>query len=192
VIETNLSFFDTLWVTLLQFQWMVILAVPLGLLFLFLGYKLTAEVEWTQRRLKVLGVLYNLTTREQLLVAAGFLRVLFAAMVAGFGVYMQPAHTVFFVSLFLLIAVLDRSLKRFIFDFVNSCVVYVALVVSNLLAGFYRDVTGGRAMLAVCVLLGLFVLLYVAYFYLKGIYDMLREKNDGLTQPTLEELERAE
>lgn len=177
----ELSFFDQIWAHLLEFTWLILLALPLGLLLAFVGGRLSAEISWQQRRIKVLGVLYQLTTREQLLAAVGLFRLLFIAVILLFGIYMQLSHTLLYILLFVCANGLSFAPKKLVFDFLNSSVVYVALVVSNLLIGFYRDATGDGLMLIIYILLAIFILQYALYFYLKSLYTLLQEKAVPLT-----------
>lgn len=172
----ELGFFDGVWSGILEFGWLIIVAIPVGLLLALAGNKFAAEITWRQRRVKVLGIFFKLTLREQFFVVVGFLRVLFVAVILLFGIYLKTPHTVLYIALFLLANGLFFAPKKLMFDFLNSGIVYVALVVSNLLIGFYRDATGDGLMLVIYSLLGIFIVQYTAYFYLKNLYTMLQEK----------------
>jgi hypothetical protein len=159
-----------------DFFWLVVLAVPVGLLLLAISLLLTADVTWTQRRLKFLGLFYNLKLREQLWLSVGLLRLLFVAMIMFFWLPLQPSHIGFYIALFVLSNGLFLRLRRVLIDTLNSAAVFVAMIVSNLVSGYYWDVAGDMMIWSVCMLLALFVTVYVAYFYFKDICDMLEAR----------------
>ncbi|MDR1088817.1 MAG: hypothetical protein LBL23_06075 [Coriobacteriales bacterium] len=163
----------------LDFFWLVVLAVPVGLLLLFVCLSLTADINWTQKRLRYVGIFYNLSVREQLWLSVGMVRVLFVASVMFFWIVLQTSHIAFYIALFVAYNALLFRVRRFIIDVLNTAVVFVAMVVSNLLTGYYYDVSGDLMIGAVCMLLALFVTMYVAYFYCKDVSDMLEFKQVG-------------
>lgn len=164
----------------LEFRYLLIMGVILGGVMIVFGVSMTANLEWTQKRMKVFGVFYNLSNREALWLSAGLLRVLFVAMIACFMVRMEPVHTAFYIALFAAYNALLFEPKRMLFDLLNSGVIYAALLVSNILMGFYRDVSGDARVMAVYVLLAIFVCIYSLYFYVKGIADLCQYKTQPL------------
>jgi hypothetical protein len=167
---------ETLTQGFLDFFWLVVLAVPVGLLLLLIALPLSSDVTWTQKRLRFLGLFYNLTAREQLWLAAGTVRILFVAMVMFFWVPLQMTHISFYLLLFLLSAVLFFRVRRVLVDLLNTAVIFVAMVLSNLVSGYYWDVSGDLMLGSVCVLLALFVTMYVTYFFFKDTCDLLESK----------------
>jgi hypothetical protein len=180
----------------LDFFWLIVISVPVGLLLLFVSLPLTADVDWTQKRLKFIGVFYNLKAREQLWLAAGMVRVLFVAMVMFFWVPLELSHISFYVALFLLSNLLLFRLRRFFIDVLNAAIIFVAMVVSNLVSGYYWDVSGDMMIWSVCMLLALCVTMYAAYFYIKDTCDMLEHRQTKI-KPThyasaIEQMENGE
>ncbi|MDR2108418.1 MAG: hypothetical protein LBP28_03020 [Coriobacteriales bacterium] len=159
-----------------DFLWLVVLAVPTGLLLLAVSLPLSADVNWMQKRLRFLGLFYNLTVREQLWLASGLVRVLFVAAIMFFWVPLAPSHISFYIALFVLSNALYLKLRRFFLDLLNAAVIFIAMVVSNLVSGYYWDVSGDVMLGSVCMLLALFVTMYVAYFYFKDACEMLENK----------------
>jgi hypothetical protein len=159
-----------------DFFWLVILAVPLGLLFLLVSMLLSANITWTRRRLKFLGIFYNLKAREQLWLAVGIVKVLFVASVMFFWVELTIHHICFYGALYVLANILMFKVRRFLMDTINTAAIFVAMVVSNLVSGYYWDVSGDAMIMTVCVLLALFVTMYTLYFYFKDTCDILEYK----------------
>lgn len=171
---------DSLGTVLLDFRYLVYLAIPVGLVVLFLSLGFTANLEWSQRRMRVFGLFYNMEPLEILHISTGFLRVLFVAAVVLFALQMKAVHIIFYVVIFLLCNLTFFAPKRFLFDLVNAVVVFAALLVGNILMGYYRDVSGDGRIFTVYALLGLFVVVYSLYFYLKDCTDLLRYKIETL------------
>ncbi|MDR2106095.1 MAG: hypothetical protein LBP24_01650 [Coriobacteriales bacterium] len=163
----------------LDFFWVVLVSVSAGLLLLFVSLPLATDVTWTHKRLKFLGLFYNLRLREQLWLAVGMVRLLFVATVMFFWISLQPSHISFYLLLVLLSVVLFFRVRRAFMDVLNAAVIFVAMLVSNLVSGYYWDVSGDVMLWSVCMLLALFVTLYVAYFYLKDCCELLEHKQVG-------------
>jgi hypothetical protein len=163
--------------TLLDFWWLVLIVLPLGLVMLPVGLVMGEHLTWRQRRMKIFGIFYGLNRRETLWLAAGLLRLLFILVVVVFTQRITGlGFTAFYLALFLLYALLFFSPKRAFLDLVNSAVIYIALVVGSVLIGYFRDVNGDARTLVVYVLLSVFVVLYVAYYYAKGISELMQHK----------------
>lgn len=88
----------------------------------------------------------------------------------------KPTHTVFFIGLLLLYNALRADVKMLAFDLINSALIYAALIVSNILWGFFREVQGDWKILTICILLALFLVIYMLYSYLKDISELLKQK----------------
>jgi hypothetical protein len=164
---------DALTQGFLDFFWPVIVSVLAGLLVFSISLPLSADITWTQKRLRFLGIFYNLKVREQLWLAAGMMRVLFVATVMFFWINLQASHISFYLVLCVLSTALFFRVRRLPLDILNAAAIFVAMLVSNLVTGYYWDVSGDAAIWSVSMLLALFVTMYTAYFYLKDICDML-------------------
>jgi hypothetical protein len=177
--------------TVFDFRWLFIIALPLGLVGLPLGLALGDNLTWRQRRLRFFGIFYGLNRRETLWMASGLVRLLFVIAIVVFAQRITSlAFTAFYVALLLLCVTLFFSVKRALFDIVNSAVIYVALGVGSVLMGYYRDVNGDARMFTVYVLLGIFIVLYVAYHYVKGITELMQHKIDTVSMDDLTNLSK--
>jgi hypothetical protein len=161
---------------ILDLKWLIVIAIPLGLLILPIGLIMGDSLSWDQKRMKVFGILYKSSKVDALWLSAGFLRLLFVASVVIFGVRMQVSHTCFYVLLVALFNVLFFSPKRCLFDLLNSAIIYGALYISNILMGYYQDVNGDARIFSVYLLLSIFVIIYSAYHWLKAISGQLQYK----------------
>jgi hypothetical protein len=167
---------------LLDFKWLAVIGIPLGIIMLALGLKFARHINFQQKRVKVFGILYGLKNHEMLWVTTGLLRVLFVLTILAFGIKIKAtdtfltANTVFFIALFFLHTLLRPSAKRFFFGLLNCGAIYAALIVGNILYGFYSEVRSDWEILSVYVLLALFLFVYALYFYFKDIMELLQEK----------------
>jgi hypothetical protein len=167
---------DNIWDTLVDMKPIIMLAVSVGVAVLIFGYALSDHLEWRLRRMKFFGLFYKLGLRDQAWLSAGFLRLLFAIAIVCFAVRMGTIHTVFYIVASAAYVALSRGFKSCFVEIVNSVAVYAALTVLNIIFGYYRDVNGDPYFMAVYCLLGLFVALYLLYFYIRGIGDLLIRK----------------
>ncbi|MDR0350182.1 MAG: hypothetical protein LBH64_01360 [Coriobacteriales bacterium] len=167
--------------TLVEFRWLVVIALPVGLIAMPIMLSMADKLTWQQRSLRLFGVFYNLKNHEALWLASGLVRLLFVISVVAFATRMTPALTAFYTVLTLVSVLVCFNLRRLPLDIVNAAIVYVSLLVGNILLGYNHEVNGDPRYVVVYVLLALFVTLYTAHHYLKSVGDMLQTKADRVT-----------
>ncbi len=164
---------------ILDFNWLIIFTLLMGLLLGMFGFLLCRNLQWHQKRIKFLGLFINLHTGEILWLCVAFLRCFFVISAAAFCVEIETAHIYLFVILCLLYNILHFRVGGLLFDLLNSVIIFVALLVGNILIGFLQEIRFDWRTMAVYVLLTLFISVYSAYFLLRDVSRLVYEKRSG-------------
>jgi hypothetical protein len=167
---------DSIWNAVIDLRPVVLVAVFLGAALLIVGYALSDNLDWERRRMKFFGALFGLRTGDTLWLSAGLLRLAFVIGIVVFTVRIELIHMVFYIVASGISVVFTTGVRNSIVDLVNTVVAYVALSVTGVIFGYYRDVNGDPYLMAIYCLLGLFVTLYLLYFYIRGIGDLMLYK----------------
>jgi hypothetical protein len=167
---------DNVWSVILDFKYLIVIAVPLGAISFAVGVFFAENITWTGRRLKFFGLLRDLKPNETLWLAACALRWVFVASLFFFGVRQATAHIIFYILVSFLCCALLPGMKRVVLEIVNAGVIYVAMTALSVLIGYYKDVYSDPLFFVIYCLLGVFALLYILYFFMRGISDMVTRK----------------
>jgi hypothetical protein len=171
-------FLDGIWDQVVSLGGVIGGILLIGLVLFIVGYRGSADLEWTQKRFKFFGIFYNLTIRESLWLSSGLMRILFIAAIFVFRTRMEVAHTMLYLFLTAESVALIFSIGKMPIELVNCIAGYAVMTVANIIWGFYKEMykSGGYQWVVVYVLLSVFAVLYTVYFYLKGVSDMLEWK----------------
>ena len=161
---------------IVDFRWLMILGLAVGGIMTFFAAAFTESLEWRKKRMRYFGLFYKLRLREAIHISVGLVRVLFVAMIVCFGTEMKTEHIVSFSVLCILFNVTRFKAKRAVVDFLNTVAIYIAMMVSNTLIGYLKEVSGDYRVQTIYILLAVFLVLYVVYFFAKDILDLLQEK----------------
>lgn len=159
----------------LLFKDFIFVAVAACVLLTTAVWLATRRFSWRGRRRLIYGWFLNRTDRELLFVSAALLQFLFILSSVLLGTEMELAHLIFLAALALIKLVAGLVASVFVRDMVSSLLVFSALFVGNILAGYLRETRMNGFVAAVLVLLGIFLLLYGAYFLLKDISSTERD-----------------
>ncbi|HHZ17540.1 MAG TPA: hypothetical protein GX395_07955 [Clostridia bacterium] len=154
---------------LLEFKWLVMVTVGVGLLVGIIGLLLSRNLRWHQKRVKVLGVFLNLSARDNLLLCIALSRCLFVVSAVAFCVGIDTTQLCLFIMLCILYNLLAFRFSVFLFDLFNSAVICAALLVGNILTGFLQEVRFDWRTITVYVLLAIFISVYSAFFFLRDV-----------------------
>lgn len=140
--------------------------------FLFLLFKKKEDI-LKKRRITLFGLFLELDNLTILAIAVLMVRYLFIL----FAIF--DKSSIIYVHLFILLllsfvfGVLARNGKTLVFELVSSCVIYFALICSKLLSGYIVDVRFEWYVLLANFLLILFVIIYITFFLLKNVNDVV-------------------
>jgi hypothetical protein len=134
---------------------------------------------WRKKRALVFGMLYGMTDRERIWLSGQISRQIFVVAVVCLGIRTGLPHMLLYAGMF---AVEAFSLPfpspgRLLFSLLNNTVIFGAVLVTDMLYGFLRDVRDDNRILLIYVLMSLFVVLYALYFALRDLSGLLERKN---------------
>lgn len=161
---------------LLDFKWLVICTLCVGLLLGVCGLFLCRNFHWHQKRIKFLGIFLNLHTKDNLFLCVALLRCLFVVSSAVFCVEIDMAQLCFFLVLCLLYNLLHFRLGSILFDLFNNTIICAALFAGNILIGFLHEVRFDWRTITVYVLLALFITVYSAFFFLRDVNRLVQSE----------------
>jgi hypothetical protein len=154
---------------ILDFKWLVITTLAVGLLIGALGLWFCRNLSWDKKRIKFLGLFISLNSRDILWLSVAMLRSLYIISAVIFCLKIKTVHIYFFVLLCIAYNLLHWRIPGLFFDLFNSSVEFVALLAGNILIGFMQEVRFDWRTMTIYVLLGLFISVYSAYFLLRDI-----------------------
>lgn len=154
---------------ILDFKWLIVFTLVAGLLLGLLSTLLCKKMCWNQKNIKFLGLFINLNNRDILWLCVAVLRCFFVVSTVVFCVEIETVHICFFVLLCIMYNILHPCLVGFLFDLLNSAIIFAALLVGNILIGFLHEVRFDWHIMTVYVLLGVFIVTYSAYFFLRDV-----------------------
>jgi hypothetical protein len=167
---------DSIWNAIIDLRPVILVAVFLGVAILIIGYALSDNLDWERRRMKFFGALFGLSFRDALWLSSGLLRIAFVVAVVLFTVRIEMIHMIFYIAVSGISVALATGVKNSLLDLINTVVAYVALTVIGVIFGYYRDVNGDPYLMAIYCLLGVFVALYLLYFYIRGVGNLMIHK----------------
>ncbi|MDR1293304.1 MAG: hypothetical protein LBJ91_07930 [Clostridiales Family XIII bacterium] len=167
---------DSVWNAVIDLRPVILVSVLAGAILLVVAYAFSEDLDWTRRRMKIFGAFFGLRAGDALWLSAGLLRISFVVAIVAFCVRMEMIHMVFYAATAGLSVIFTTGVKNSLLDLVNTVVAYAALTVLNIIFGYYRDVNGDPYLLAIYCLLGVFVALYLLYFYIRGIGELMLHK----------------
>ncbi|MFR5600865.1 MAG: hypothetical protein ACLTKI_00210 [Lachnospiraceae bacterium] len=162
---------DNIWLYLSLFKHMILvtLVVSLGLM---------AGVLWVTRRFSwntgvrgLYGYLIHRSNRELVFLSAACLQMTFILSAVLFGTTMELAHLILLAGLALAKLLSDRRVRVLGRDLVNSGLIFAALMVENILLGYLKETRFNLFVVVIMVLLGVLLLLYGGYFFLKDVEE---------------------
>jgi hypothetical protein len=132
------------------------------------------NINWKQRRMRALGLLFSMSRRRLLWMAQTILREAFIISVVVFRLQMNAALISFFAGL-VIIGLLTSGGKpmKLVFDLLNGAAMAAALIVTNILWAFMLEVRYDVSILVIYILISVFVSLYALYFGVKDLGDLL-------------------
>ncbi|MDR1028930.1 MAG: hypothetical protein LBL63_05870 [Clostridiales Family XIII bacterium] len=167
---------DSVWNAITDLRPVILTAVFLGSVVLIVGYAFSDNLDWGRRRMKFFGAFFGLRLGDTLWLSAGLLRLAFVVAAVVFTVRIETIHMVFYIAVSGISITFMTGVKSSLLDLVNTVVAYAALTALNIIYGYYRDVDGDPRLMAIYCLLGVFVTLYLLYFYIRGVGNLLLRK----------------
>ncbi|MDR2420721.1 MAG: hypothetical protein LBD49_01270 [Oscillospiraceae bacterium] len=131
------------------------------------------NVNWKQRRMRALSLLFGMPPRYMLWIAQAMVREAFIISVVVFRLNMNAAFLMFFTGL-VLIGLFARGggFGKALFDLVNSAAIAAALIVTNILWVFLNEIRNDVSILVIYILISVFVSVYNLYFGIKDLGDL--------------------
>lgn len=163
---------------LLEFRWMILVTVCVGVAIAIVGVVLTKNLGWEQKRWKFLGIFAGLSGRELLWLSFCVTRCIFFISVVAFRIELGLAQICVYVLLCLGSMALLPRIKRVFLDLINSIVVFGAMMAAGILSGYLAEVRSDDYILTIFVLLAIFTVVYAVYFLLKDLAEMLQERKN--------------
>ncbi|MDR1293203.1 MAG: hypothetical protein LBJ91_07420 [Clostridiales Family XIII bacterium] len=167
---------DSIWNAIIDLRPVILVAIILGAAVLIAGYALSDNLDWGRRRMKFFGVFFGLRFGETLWLSAGLLKLAFVVGIVLFTVRIETIHMVFYIAVSGISIIFTAGVKNSLLELVNTVVAYAALTVIGIIFGYYRDVNGDPWLIAVYCLLSAFVTLYLLYFYIRGVGNLMLHK----------------
>jgi hypothetical protein len=164
---------DSVWNAITDLRPVILAAVVLGVAVLIPGLAFSDGMGWGRRRMKFFGIFFGLRTGDTLWLSAGLLRIAFVVGIVMSAARLETIHTVFYIAVSGLSIAFIAGFAGSLLDLVNTVVAYAALVVLGIIHGYYRDISGDPSLMAIYWLLGIFVTLYLLYFYIRGVGNLL-------------------
>lgn len=161
---------------LLDFKYIILLAVAAGIIIAAIATRLAYDLKFDQRRWKFLGIFAGLRANEILWMAFLAARYAFIAAVVAFNLKLTLAYHGCYALLCLGCMLLIPRAKRAALDFVNSVVVYAALMVTNMMHSSLTERQFDQFIFIITLLLAVFLIVYATYFLLKDLAEMLRDR----------------
>ena len=163
---------------LLEFRWMIMVIVCVGIAISIASAVLTKNLGWDQKRWKFLGIFAGLSGKELLWLSFCLTRCLFFISVVAFRIDLGLAQICVYVLLCLGSMVLLPRIKRVMLDLINSIVVFGAMMAAGILSGYLAEVRSDGYIMTIFVLLSIFTVVYAVYFLLKDMTEMLQERKN--------------
>lgn len=166
---------------ILDFKWLIIFTLPIGILLAALGFLLIRNLSWEHKRIKFLGLFINMNQWNILWLCVDMLRCFFLVSMIIFCVEIKTAHIYFFILLCIAYNILHLRMPGLLFDLLNSAIEFTALLVGNILIGYLYEVRFDWRTLTVYVLLAMFISIYSCYFLLRDVSGLLEAEPEKKT-----------
>lgn len=124
---------------------------------------------WEKKRVRVFGAFFALGRRGRLALSLLYLRWMFVLVCLIEMTDIKALHFLFLGALGLLAGLAVSGVFGCLREFINSALLAAGLIVGNLLVSYMREIQFEWSILAVYGLLGLFILLYCLYFFIRDM-----------------------
>jgi hypothetical protein len=163
--------------TVFDMSWFLWFAVGVGVIIFAFIILLTGNVNWGQKRMKVLGMLFGMRNRDVLWLTQSILRETLIVSVAVFHLRMDVAFITCFAGFVIIGALAYRGQPmKILFDVINGAAMGAALLATNVMWGFLNEVRSDKSILLIYILLSIFVSVYSLYFIIKDLGDLFERK----------------
>lgn len=162
---------DELIAGIVLFKNFILLTLAAGIIGSLLAVIGTRKFSWNGRARGVYGFLINRSDREAVCFAVSLLGFLFVLSSVIFRVEMELPHLVFLFLLAVAKAVAGGGGRVFLRDLLNSILIFVALLVGMFLSGYLRETRFDLYVAVILGFLGIFLIVYSAYFLLKDMEE---------------------
>jgi hypothetical protein len=139
----------------------------------------TGRVAWRKKRVLFVGSLCGMKDKELLWLSGQLMRLLLVASVVCLGIRPGIPHVLLFAGLFAIeiAAPPYAGAGKLLFSLANNVVIFGAVLATDMLYGFMRDVRGDVRVMTVYVLTALFVVVYSLYFTLRDLCELTERRN---------------
>lgn len=135
---------------------------------------LLKKINIKSRRIGLFGLFLNLNKRSILMISISFTRYIYII----YSVLLCNKISVINLLVLLILTVLyngvNFDVKGLAFDIINNLIIYFALVSCNILITYIFDVNLDYYLLTLLILLGIFIINYASFFFIKGMNDVLK------------------
>ena len=150
---------------------------------------------WVNRKsFKVAGLFFSLGNQGALQLSCAWLKFVFAVFFVVAFQKMTMLHYIMFLFPALILMLSGILTGRKFYNLFWFILQTVGLVSTNLICGYYRDISGEFGLLAIYVFMGLFLILFSAYLFLNEVADVSNQRDVNAweiwkqeKQPTLQE-----
>jgi hypothetical protein len=135
---------------------------------------LLKKINIKSKRIALFGLFLNLNKRSVLMLSISFTRYLYIIYSVLLCDRISEVNLTVLLILTVLYNGINFDIKGLLFDLINNLIIYFALVSCNILITYIFDVNLDYYLLTLLILLGVFIINYASYFFIKGMNDVLK------------------
>lgn len=166
---------DNIVLEIYNLRWLIsayVIAIVVACFLFWLG---TSGFAWTKTKIRIFGVLYDLSEKSKAAATFAFGRYIFIIVSTVMCSYTGIYHMAVLLIFSLTICILEVDFKNIFGDIAVYIAVYAIMMLESIMYKYYIQVENSAVIMVMTVMLGIFVSLYSTYHLIVS-YDRILKK----------------